>query len=179
MAKGKSTTKSTTKKATKKRATTKSAEKVGAKLNEKQIAFVHNWLGIGEEGCLYNATKAYSEAYSLPYASHRTEVYTEHMDEEGNTQKVRTWTVDKNYSTCRSNGSKLLTNTNIQRYIRELVKKVDPEHEIGKLAQQNDDLSIKLRSNETLAKIAGKLKDNTVNIPEIEKLADAIKKVAK
>lgn len=153
-------------------------EKVGKTLNERQKRFCNYYLGIGHKGTFGNATASYWDAYI-------EERKIESVNKVG--EIIQTSPVEKNpvtgaytseYSTARTNGNLLLTNPHIQAHLKALVKNVDIEFEMGTVVKQNDSLPAKVQAGTLLAKITGKLKENTqVDIPGLTVLADGIKSI--
>lgn len=128
------------------------------KLKPAEIRFVYLYLG-GEDGeCWNNATRAYAVAFEKDIND------------------------PKQYATSRSEGSRILTKPNIQKYRDDLLLSIgyDPENikkRYSEIASQNKDIRTALQANDRVAKIAGVLRDDPtkVNIPELEAVANAIK----
>lgn len=140
---------------------------LASKLKPQWLRFVYLYLG-AENGIAYgNATMAYFYAYNGEDAEtkDKNNLYT------------------KEYKTAKTEGNSLLTKPDIKAVIGELLvgSGYSPENikkGIAELAFQRKNLPIALSAYEKMAKISGLLKeDNTVNVPELEKLTDAIKKI--
>ena len=130
------------------------------KMTPAQIRFVYLYLGSENGECFNNATRAYGLAF------------------DKNLEDI------KQYNTSRAEGSKLLAKPSISAFKDKVLLELGYKPETIKkryaqLANQNTNLPLALQANDRVAKIAGVLKDDPtkVNIPELEAVATAIRKI--
>lgn len=155
---------------TKTPAATKVVEKKPKKeLSPAWIRFVYLYLSGGPTGEYWsNATLAYFYAVN--------DDDTPRKDKDGN--------FTKDYNAARVLGPRLLLNVAIQKYIKDLLNESGYTPDAIKkryqeLSSQNKNLPVAVQATDRVAKIAGVLKDEPtkVNIPELEALGDAIKRI--
>jgi hypothetical protein len=140
-------------------------------LKPSHIRFVYLLLG-GEDGkCFNNATLAYLRAFEI-------ETTTRKVKQDDGSEDYTSA-----YKSAKTNGSKLLTNANIQNLKSKLLLEVgfDPatiKKRFAELAYQNKNLPIALTATDRVAKIAGILTDDKkVDIPQLEALGNAIREI--
>lgn len=158
--------------AKKKTGDTKSKEKktkdTSKGLSPAQIRFVYLYLGGYDGNCWNNATLSYFYAYN----------------DEDTPLKNADGTYSKQYLTAKAEGSSLLAKPSIRSYMEDLLTGIgyDPKaikRRYAELASQNKNLPVALQANDRMAKVAGVIRDDPtkVNIPELEAVAAAIRKV--
>lgn len=138
------------------------------KLKPSNIRFVYLYLG-GEDGkCFNNATLAYLRAYEIETRTTK--------DADGN--------YTSEYKSAKTNGSRLLTNADIQKYKDAVLLHAgfNPDtvkRRFAELAYQNKNLPIALTATDRIAKITGVLKEDSksVDIPQLTELTEHIKAI--
>ena len=149
-----------------KKKTNAKLEEVKKNLNERQKRFVHLYLGAEDGKSFGIATDAYFRAYSET---------AEKKDKDGN--------YTSEYLTAKTNGNKLLSNTYIQAYIKQIELEVgfssdEIKRRYSQLANQNKNLVVALSANDKRAKIAGVVKDDVkLDIPQLEELGQSLKQL--
>lgn len=151
-------------------------EKVTSNLNEKQKLFCNYYLGLGHTGTRGNATQSYWDVYMAGIGKKYT-------DENGN-EKIRfisqrdpvTQEFTSEYYSASANGARLIGHANIQAYIKEKTLHIDINKEISKTVMQEEDLTLKLRACELIAKMTNQL-NQTINIPQLDQVSKDIKNV--
>lgn len=146
-------------------------EKELTTLKPSHIRFVYLLLG-GEDGkCFNNATLAYIRAFEI-------ETTTRKVKQEDGSEDYTSA-----YKSAKTNGNRLLTNANIQKFKTKLLLEVgfDPatiKQRFAELAYQNKNLPIALTATDRVAKIAGIINDDKkVDIPQLEALGNAIREI--
>lgn len=151
----------------------KKLKELEAKLKPAEIRFVQLYQGMDEDGRGWNnATVSYAIAFD------REEDLQKVYDEE---QKKMVYS--PGYALCRSEGSRLLTKSNISAYRQALLDEFYTEERIkrrySEIGWQNKDLKVALPAVDRVAKIKGILKDDNlkVDIPQLEELTAGIRKI--
>lgn len=142
-------------------------ESLSAKLKPAQLRFIYLYLGEEDGRGWNNATISYIIAYNIETSLRR--------NSEGK--------YSKEYLNAKSRGYELVTNSDIRK-LRELLlgeagyKPENIKKRYLELQKQNKNPIVALQANDRMAKIAGVIDDSKkVNIPELEKLGDAIRGV--
>lgn len=151
-------------------------ETVGKSLTERQKLFCRYYLGMGHVGTRGNAVQSYWDAYYAGNVKREISETGEIEYREISQRNPVTGEYSPDYNNARIYASRLYATRNIQDYLKELVKDVDIEFEMGKVIKQDESMASKVQASTLLARMTGRLKDNAIlNIPELGEIANGIK----